>query len=107
MPSTLRLRLGQGAAALLALGILCHGLGTYVTFNISSGSADFQTRASTSATFIVVLTTIGTFCIAVAVAVATGIVASLVVEEGLERRLWMDAGLADDDDAGTPDTDAD
>lgn len=104
MPSTLRLRLSQGAASLLALGVLFHGLGSYLASNrvLVLSDSGAPSSVSTSYTVLTVLSAIGTFCIAVAVVMAAGVVASLVIEEGLERRLWMDADFEDGED---PDVD--
>ena len=92
MFSTLRTRMGQGAAALLSLGIACDGLGTYLAYNDAGIATNGSTAShvASPATVYVVLTALGGFCIALAVVFAAGLVASLVIDEGLQRARSMD-----------------
>jgi len=98
MPSTLRKRLSLGAAAALVAGLLCNVLTGYLTFGSQSMMGDGTIeQLATPYTWVSLLSGVGGFCIAVAVALVVGVVASFVIEEALERRLWMDADLDDDD----------
>jgi hypothetical protein len=52
------------------------------------------------------LAALGNACLAVGVVLIAGIVASMVVEEALDRRLWIDADFDDDDEDSNTDSDA-
>jgi hypothetical protein len=106
MESTLRERLGRGAAVALVVGVVLHGLASYLAYSSAfrSSVGISESSAATPATVLAVFSALGTFAIATAVVMVAGIVASSVIEEGLERRLWMDADL-DDDPGDDPDLD--
>ncbi len=92
MSSNLRKRLSIGSAALLGAGLVAsglgawatyHGLGTFGTdsFGESSFLAPSGLSLSATSTIAAVLTGLGTFCIAAAVILVAGVVATLIVEE--------------------------
>ena len=91
MPSSVRSRLGLASLALLVIGLVCQGVGVH--FGYTSGSFAKLT----------VLTSLGSYFVVVAAMAALGVVASLVIEEGLKRKLWMDAGYDEHEDEDEPD----
>ena len=108
MSSNVRLRLGLGSAVLLLIGLLCLELGVHLALDPGSlayapgslandpGSGitvvPTWSPAPTSYIWSTLLSTLGIFFIVVAAVAAVGVVASLVIEDGLARRPWMDAG---------------
>jgi hypothetical protein len=106
MPSTLRTRLGQGAAVFAVLGVLCHWVGTHVAYSTAGGQQDYSGSIGDSLSVGSALAALGNACLAVGVVLIAGIVASMVVEEALDRRLWIDADFDDDDEDSNTDSDA-
>ena len=110
MQLSLRTRLGRGSLLAFLVGLICHGLGTYLTYdqtmNVANGLLQAQVvlpRYTLQAVF----ATVGSYAIAVGVAMAAGLVASFVIEEALERRLVMEADLYDDEAPGEHQPDSD
>jgi hypothetical protein len=103
MGSGLRSRLGWGLIGFLIAGLVCQVGGNYFLYGrfVQSSPLGPDESLLSPLTLLTAFTTLGTFCIAVAVAMAVGIVASLVVEEAFDRTLRLDAGI--DDLGGDPD----
>lgn len=103
MQLTLRTRLGRGTLIAFLVGVICHGLGTYLaydqTMNVSNGMLQSQVVLPRY-TLLAVFSSVGSFAIAIGVAMAAGMVASFVIEEALERRLEMEADLFEDEAPG-------
>lgn len=96
MSSTLRTRLGVGSAVLLVVGLFAQWLGARLTTgDMTTLSPDgfSESSVSTSYSTAAVLAGLGTFCIAAAVILVAGVVATLVVEE----RFAGPASIAADD----------
>jgi len=60
---------------------------------------------ASTATLLAVFSGLGNFCLAVAVAMAAGVVASWVIEDGLRRRRETDDGTPGSDDPPVTDSD--
>jgi hypothetical protein len=97
MTSTVRSRLGWSLIGFLLLGLICQVAGNYFAYTRFLPTDPAGGTASLVAPFMLLsaFTAVGTFCIALAVAMGLGIVASLVVEEAFERKLRIDAGIDD------------
>jgi hypothetical protein len=90
----MRQRFGVTAAVLLVLAVALQ----IVAINLATGSAE-DGFVQPSYLVPTLLQTLTTFCVASAIVLVVGIVASLVVDEALVRRLEVDAaaeGEADD-----------
>ncbi len=92
MPATLRGRLGLGAALAFAVGLISHVLAAYIANSHLGGPISSQhiTRRQILFDFFAVF---GGIAIALGVTLFAGVVASLVIEEGLKRRIAMAAEL--------------
>ena len=92
MPSTLRVRLGIGSAVLLVVGLFAQWLSAQLTTGgmTTLGPDGFsESSLSTSYSTAAVLAGLGTFCIAAAVILVAGVVATLVVEERVARPAFI------------------